>query len=279
MSSNLITADRTTTMKEIRFLMKENKISGVPIINRKRLVGIITIEDIMNALSEGYIDDPAENHMSKSMIVMEEEMPLSMAVEAFEKYSFNRFPVLNEKKQLIGIISNRDITNKLLMEMNKEIRKLEETLYTETEKDIESHQHRFPVIRHDFNHAGKASTEIKKMLKDTGLENSFIRRVSVAAYELEMNQAAHSLGGELTCKINPERIELIAKDKGPGIPDIEKAMQEGFSTATEWIRSLGFGAGMGLPNIKRVSDEFIINSDGSGTEIHTTFNINNPDKE
>ncbi len=279
MSRDLITADKTTTLKDIRFLMRDNKLSGVPITFRERMVGIVTLEDIMNALADGYIDDTAEKHMSRNLIVMEEDMPLSFAVEAFERYSYNRFPVLNEKKKLIGMISNRDITTSLLLEMNKEISRLEESLYNDHDKDLKNTKRRYPVIRHDFSHAGKASTEIKKILKDGGLNTKTIRRISVAAYELEMNQAAHSLGGELICIITPEKIDIISRDKGPGIPDIDKAMEEGYSTATEWIRSLGFGAGMGLPNIVRVSDEFDIKSDCSGTEIHVIFNVNNPDKE
>jgi len=274
MSRNLITAGRKTSLADIRFLMRDNKISGVPIREGRRLVGIISVEDIMNALADGYIQEPAEKHMSRNVTILEEEMPLSFAVEAFEKYSFNRFPVLNEAKELTGILSSRDITMRLLTEMNREISRLEETLQKDPVKEMDRMVRRYPVIQHDFTHAGKASTAIKQLLRESGMDSRTIRRISVAAYELEMNQAVHSLGGELIFITSRDRVELIARDRGPGIPDIEAAMREGYSTATEWIRSLGFGAGMGLPNIRRVSDEFSLTSSPAGTEVHALIHVN-----
>ena len=97
--------------------------------------------------------------------------------------------------------------------------------------------------------------------------------MATAVYELEINQVVHSLGGEIVCKISDNNVEVLARDRGPGIKDIELALSEGYSTATDWIRSMGFGAGMGLPNIKRVSDEFDINSSEKGTEIRVVVNI------
>jgi anti-sigma regulatory factor (Ser/Thr protein kinase) len=100
-----------------------------------------------------------------------------------------------------------------------------------------------------------------------------VRRAAVASYELELNQVIHSEGGSISCVAGAGRIELAAEDRGPGIPDVEAAMTEGFSTANEWIRSLGFGAGMGLPNAKRVSDDFAIDSGpGRGTRVRVVIN-------
>ena len=131
----------------------------------------------------------------------------------------------------------------------------------------------FVVVRNDLSNAGKAANEIKKMMKDAGLDNKVVRRVAVAAYELEINVCIHSMGGSVTFILDTEKATIIAKDKGPGIKDIEWACRDGTSTANDWIRSMGFGAGMGLANSKRVSDEFDIQSKvPSGTTVMCTFN-------
>ena len=130
----------------------------------------------------------------------------------------------------------------------------------------------FHVNRADYTSAGHASASIKRQLKQIGVSGDVLRRVAVASYEVELNLVIHSLGGTLTLQVEPDKVTLISKDVGPGIPDIEKAMTEGFSTANEEARTLGFGAGMGLPNMKRNSTEFDIQSEvGVGTTITMSF--------
>ena len=130
----------------------------------------------------------------------------------------------------------------------------------------------FPVEAGAYTTAGEASTTIKRTLKQLGVTADVLRHVSVACYEVELNLVIHSLGGTLTLQVEPDKVTLISKDVGPGIPDIEKAMTEGFSTANEEARTLGFGAGMGLPNMKRYSDTFGIDSVvGQGTTIELGF--------
>ena len=118
----------------------------------------------------------------------------------------------------------------------------------------------YEIVKDDFSRAGEASSDIKKKLRQVGFENDVIRRVAIATYEAEINQVIHSYGGTVTLLILADRIELFFIDKGPGIENIELAMKEGFSTASSKVREMGFGAGMGLPNIKRCSDEFYIDS-------------------
>ncbi len=126
----------------------------------------------------------------------------------------------------------------------------------------------FPVDGDDFTSAGQASVQIKKNLRELGISSEVIRRVSIAMYEGEINMVIHAGGGIATVTVTPEYIEIILDDKGPGIKDIEQAMQEGFSTASDSVRSLGFGAGMGLPNMKRYTDFMEIESTvGVGTKI------------
>jgi len=133
---------------------------------------------------------------------------------------------------------------------------------------------RFDVDGEDFTCAGQASVLVKKNLRQLGLPPEIIRRVSIAMYEGEINMVIHAKGGVAEVSVTEEYVEIVLRDKGPGIKDIEQAMQEGFSTATDNIRSLGFGAGMGLPNMKRYTDHMNIESVvGSGTTITMRVNL------
>ena len=133
---------------------------------------------------------------------------------------------------------------------------------------------RFDVDGDDFTSAGQASVRIKNNLRQLGISADIIKRVSVAMYEGEINMVIHAGGGVAEVRVCEKYIEIILDDKGPGIKDIDQAMQEGFSTATETIRSLGFGAGMGLPNMKRHSDSMTIDSTvGVGTRIVMRVNL------
>jgi anti-sigma regulatory factor (Ser/Thr protein kinase) len=133
---------------------------------------------------------------------------------------------------------------------------------------------RFEVGDEDFSLAGRASSELKRVLSRLGIAPETIRRASVAAYEGEMNMVIHAGGGVFEAEIGADRIELILADSGPGIPDIGLAMTEGWSTAPERYRELGFGAGMGLPNIKRHCDEFGIESEvGAGTRLRMVIKV------
>lgn len=124
----------------------------------------------------------------------------------------------------------------------------------------------------DYQTAGDASASIKRKLKKLGVDSNILRRIAVASYEVELNLIIHSQGGSLTMEMTPSEIRLISKDIGPGIPNIDKALTEGFSTASEEARDLGFGAGMGLPNMRRNADGFSIESEvGKGTLIEMSF--------
>jgi len=118
----------------------------------------------------------------------------------------------------------------------------------------------YEIDKQDFVKAGQASSEIKKVLKQLGVASEITRKVAIATYEAEMNIVIHSFGGYIEVIIGETGIKIMAKDRGPGIKDIELAMQEGYTTASDKVRELGFGAGMGLPNIKRCADEFQIKS-------------------
>ena len=127
---------------------------------------------------------------------------------------------------------------------------------------------RFVVEGDDFTSAGQASVQVKKNLRQLGLDSEVVRKVSIAMYEGEINMVIHAGGGVAEVNVTEEYVEIVLLDHGPGIADIEKAMQAGYSTASDNIRSLGFGAGMGLPNMKKYTDSMIIDSTvGVGTRI------------
>ena len=129
----------------------------------------------------------------------------------------------------------------------------------------------FDVDGENFTSAGEASVQVKKTLRQMGFPPDVIRRVSIAMYEGEINMVIHANGGTADVEIDPDRIVMTMSDRGPGIPDLDLAMQEGWSTATETVRNLGFGAGMGLPNIKKYTDDLTIDTElGVGTCIRMT---------
>ncbi len=126
----------------------------------------------------------------------------------------------------------------------------------------------YDISPDDFTRAGEASSDVKSKLKQVGVSPAAIRKVAIAMYEGEINMVIHAEGGKITVEISPAEIRMILADKGPGIPDVEQAMQAGWSTAPDEVRSLGFGAGMGLPNMKKYTDEMSVETEiGVGTTI------------
>ena len=278
---DIISVARTDSMRFAQNLMKRNHISGVPVLEGSRLFGIISVNDIIKALEGGWIQDPCQKHMATNLVVLEEDMPLAFAIKFFQNYTFGRFPVLNKNRDLVGIVSQRDVTRVLMKELTDELARLEGKVGPAEARPLQQGEgslpyysmRQFVVVRNDLQNAGKAANEIKRMMAEAGIDKRIIRRVAVAAYELEINICIHSLGGTLTFILDTEKATLIAKDRGPGIENVEWACQDGTSTANDWIRSMGFGAGMGLANSKRVSDEFDIQSKvPTGTTVMCTFN-------
>lgn len=132
----------------------------------------------------------------------------------------------------------------------------------------------FDVYGGEYTSAGGASSMFKKALRQLGIPNEIIRKVSIAMYEAEINMVIHAYGGTIDAEITPEKIYIILKDQGPGIADLDLAMKVGYSTASNKAREMGFGAGMGLPNIKRNSDDLKINSElGVGTTVEISVNL------
>lgn len=132
----------------------------------------------------------------------------------------------------------------------------------------------YPISPDDFTRAGEASSDVKSKLKQMGVSPDAVRKVAIAMYEGEINMVIHAKGGEIRVEITPKEVTMILADVGPGIPDVELAMKAGYSTAPDAVRSLGFGAGMGLPNMKKYSDEMDIKTElNVGTRIKMVVHI------
>lgn len=274
MKRKVLSVSRSTSLREAQRVMRENRISGVPVAENGRLYGLVSVNDIINALDGGWIDDPCERRMATSLVVLEAGMPLAYALRYFNNYTYGRFPVLDSERRLVGIVSQRDVMRALLLELTVELRKLERKVSKDPpERPSEKYLRReYAVIRNDLTNAGKAANEIRQILRDKKVDRALARRIAVAAYELEINVCIHSHGGVLTFILDDAKAVVQAKDRGPGIPDVEWACRDGTSTANDWVRSMGFGAGMGLSNAKRVSDAFEIQSEvGRFTRVVCAF--------
>ncbi|MEI6891847.1 MAG: CBS domain-containing protein [Pontiella sp.] len=275
MTRKVFTVTRNCSMRDVQTIMKDNSITGVPVVDNQRVVGIVTMNDLMNALEQGAMEECVTQWMVGEVQTLAEEMPLSFGISAFGKFSFRQFPIVNKKNELTGILTFRNINHALIRELSRQLREMEQKSEQPQDQNALKLSKVYPLNRYDFENAGKASCEIKKYLKERGVPPKTVRRVAVASYELEINLVAHSNGGMLGFDINDERVKISSHDRGPGIEDTEKAMMRGYSTANEWIRSQGFGAGMGLPNVKRVSDEFAIESAlGMGTMVQAIILLN-----
>jgi CBS domain-containing protein/anti-sigma regulatory factor (Ser/Thr protein kinase) len=273
MTSPPITATPADTLRSIQHLMKAHRISGVPIQANDVLVGIVSIEDIISALDTGHINESVEPWMSRKIVTLRDHFSLVRAVAEFDRHGYGRFPVLDANNRLVGVITRGDITTCLMHQLERRAEEAvakEAALVATRAADEKAHR----IVIHtdvqsgDFESAGKLSQRIREVLRARGVAPEILRRAAIIAYEAETNIIIHSLGGRITTAIDAIKVRIRAVDRGPGIENVDLAMREGWSTAGPLARELGFGAGMGLPNIKRCADEFVIQSElGGGTRL------------
>lgn len=269
MTRKVFAVTKTCTMRDVQTIMKNNAISGVPIVDDRHVIGLVSVHDIMNAFEQNWMQDPVADHMTTGVKTVGEEQPLSFAMSAFEKFPYRRFPVVSHKNELVGMVTPRNINVALIQELSRQLSAIEDEggqISPAASPETVVFYRTYRIARYDFESGGKASAELREQLRARGVAPKTIRRAAVACYELEINIIAHSHGGTLTLYVDGNRARITANDFGPGIPDVDEAMTEGYSTANDWIRSQGFGAGMGLPNTKRLADEFAIQS---GVEMGT----------
>jgi len=271
-----VTGAPDDSLRTIQHLMKTHRISGVPILQNGVPVGLVSIEDIINALDQGHVNDPAERWMTRKIVALRDHFSLVRAVEEFDRHGFGRFPVLNSRGELVGVLTRGDITACLMQQLEKraeEAAAREAALFSGQTSDLEQTKSvvvQTEVKSGDYDSAGKISQHMLQILRARGVDPDIQRRAAIIAYEAEMNIIIHSIGGDLSVAISPGKVVIEAMDRGPGIENVDLAMQEGWSTAGPLARELGFGAGMGLPNIKKCSDQFEIHSEMSvGTRLHS----------
>jgi len=275
MTRDVVKVHPKNRMGELREILRINRISGTPVVDKDKLVGVVSIEDFIKCLADGEIDAFVGDKMTRKVKTLYADEPLIHAVNKFNKHGFGRFPVIERSSgKLVGVIAKGDIIKTLLKEL--EINYHEEEIHryraSHIFRDIIADKttliFEYDIAGKDFKHAGESASGLKKSLTRLGIPPQILRRIAIATYEAEMNIAIFTSGGHITAYVKPDEIRVEAVDSGPGIHDVKKAMQPGFSTAPPLVQELGFGAGMGLPNIKKCADKMNINSVvGKGTKL------------
>ena len=249
-----------------RILMREKSISGVPIVDADfRLVGLISVSKIIEALADGRLADSVDSVMTREVISVHAYDTFETILSCFQRFKFGCFPVIEEDGKLVGMITDTDVLSAIIRSfysvyVHDRQRTITLGSFSALSKEFEnSADFVYDISCMGLENAGEGSARLKAFLQSKGFGESVVRRASVCAYEAEMNVCIHA-GGQGSLRAIARNGEIIVRveDEGPGIENIDLAMKEGWSTATDAIRELGFGAGMGLPNIRRFSDHLVI---------------------
>ncbi|MBE0697740.1 MAG: CBS domain-containing protein [Anaerolineaceae bacterium] len=287
MTGDVKSLDPDMPMADALDLFRTARISGAPVTVNNLVVGVISLEDLIRWLNSGSMESTVEEYMSTTLVTVHCTDPVVEALKLFVNSRHGRLPVLDEKDRLVGILTKGDITLGLLQALQRdyhveELRTYRAShLFEDIISDRTSLMLRYTIQQGDFNRGGTASSYIKRALLRMGASPQIARRCGIAAYEAEMNLIIHTInGGVMRVEIEPHQITLEAYDDGPGIKNINLAMRPGYSTATEEIRELGFGAGMGLVNIQRCVDSMNLESTyGKGTRLRMKLFLQKPEEQ
>ena len=281
MTREVVTVSPDDSLRQLKEVLRVHRISGTPVLRDSELVGIISIEDLIKALELGETDTSVGEKMTTGTQTAFADESVVQAVNKFARCGFGRLPVVDRQGKLVGILTQGDIVRGLLRQLEVSYQREEISRYRASHifEDIVSDQTglilRYRVHAKDFARCGEAASKMKRALERLGAKPSTVRRIAVASYEAETNLTIHATaGGELITEVQPKKVRIVAVDTGPGIPDVEKALQRGYSTAPDWIRELGFGAGMGLNNIKACANEMHLESKvGVGTRLEIVIQL------
>lgn len=281
MTRDVLTAEPVMTMREVKSVLRDRRISGLPVVAGDALIGIVSIEDLIRALEQGQLDSPVAQFMTTHLHAIREDETVVRALAIFTATGVGRLLVVDADGGLAGIVTPGDITRGLLTALQtayheEEVRRYRAShIFEDIASDRTSLILRYEVQVRDFQRAGGASSRLKKTLTRMRIDPRIVRRVAIVSYEAEMNIVIHSMaGGRMVVEVNPELITVVACDSGPGILDVKRAMEPGFSTAPDWIREMGFGAGMGLSNIQTCADEMLLDSSPlQGTRVEMTIRL------
>jgi CBS domain-containing protein/anti-sigma regulatory factor (Ser/Thr protein kinase) len=276
MTKNVVMVEPETRMSKLREILRSKRISGTPVVSHGRLVGIISIEDFIKWLANGPAKAMVGERMTQSVITVYEDEPLVQVVSMLDRHGFGRLPVIQRKqKKLVGIVTRGDIMEGLLHKLEigyqeEEIHRYRAShIFEDIIADRTALVFQYHVVGKDFKKAGSGATCLKKTLGRLEIHPRASRRAAIIAYEAEMNIVIYTNGGRIMAKVEPGLITVEAQDNGPGIADVKLAFTPGYSTAADWVRELGFGAGMGLCNIKKCADETNLDSVvGEGTRLN-----------
>jgi CBS domain-containing protein/anti-sigma regulatory factor (Ser/Thr protein kinase) len=285
MSTTIFTVKPDQTMTELSLLLRDNRISGTPVVKDGKLVGMISVADLVNALSNNEMNAIVREKMTTAVECLYIDERLVHCIAKFSKFRYRRYPVLNRKEELVGILTKGNIVEGLLKKLEIEYARTESKIneagqrptmrqfFEDVIADEISFSFKYYVDGQTLKGAGKAASELKFALKKLGVPPPILRRIGVATYEAEINLASYTRGGEIRAQMEKWGIMVEAIDSGPGIPDVERALQPGYSTAPDWVRELGFGAGMGLVNMKKCADGMELKSSvPDGTRLTMQFN-------
>lgn len=282
MTKDVYCVDPDMKMGKVLDIYQKERFSGTPVTHEGKLIGILSMEDLIRALRENNLDASVGEYMTSPVTSVREQDPVIEALKTFSITKYGRLTVLDNDKNLVGIITKGDVSNGLLSALERDYHAEELIRYRASHlfEDIVSGRTslilRYDIRKGDFIRGGNASSKIKRALLRLGASPQIARRCGIAVYEAEMNLIIHTThGGSLRVEIEPHKITMEAYDDGPGIEDVELAMKAGYSTATHEIREMGFGAGMGLVNIKRCVDEMrLISSKERGTNLYMIIYLN-----
>jgi len=275
MTADVKTASPELPLSKVLDILRTNRISGLPVVEDGKLVGVLSLEDVVRALQKNDLSAPTGQYMTREAVTVASYESIVKAISTFTERQLGRLPVIDENESLVGMITKGDITRGILVALQKDY-KIEEVrryrashLFEDIISDRTTLVLRYTIKAGDFTQGGKASSYIKRALLRLGADPQITRRCSIAVYEAEMNLIIHATnGGVLKLEVEPHRITMSTTDDGPGIADTEIVFQPGYSTATEHVREMGFGAGMGLVNMKRCVDEIKLESAaGKGSKL------------
>ncbi|HNY36608.1 MAG TPA: CBS domain-containing protein [Petrotogaceae bacterium] len=281
-----IVVTQETKIKYVKDIMRIKGISGMPVIAPGfKLVGIISIEDIIRVFENGSFDDRVNKWMTPDPVYLKEDEMLLHFLQVNEDLKYGRYPVVNNDHKVVGVVTKLDILSWMFKKLGyiyvhderreKALNKKYMSTITGELLDKEGVDFSYKIDYDSVEMIGAAATRLKKFLKEKKIQEDIIRKISIATYEAEANVVIHSSStGNVYCWIKQDHIKVLIEDFGKGIEDLEQAMKEGFTTAPDNIKEKGFGAGMGLPNMKRFSDRMtIVSSIGKGVKVEILYYI------
>lgn len=268
MNRGVVSVYLDSSVQEAKDIMRSRGFSGIPVVDSNSyLLGIISVADIILALENNALEVLVKEYMTSRVISINENASVGQALRLFHNHKFGRFPVVNNDSKVVGIITQGDVIGRLAGFLGIDEEPIGNDEDQGNSKEFISQVFEYPIRALDFDRTGEGASTLKKILTDLGVNKHIIRRSAIAAYEAEINVMIHAREGKMTANISPQEITIIVEDKGPGIQNIPLAMRKGYSTADYKFRQMGFGAGMGLPNIEKSADKLFIENTVEGLRL------------